>query len=100
MRHFFWIADNSALTTTKWNIDNRALPSHPKSKGFNLIKRNIGVIPYTTQKAVEHLGMKLDGATIVVQGFGNAGSVAAMHFENAGAKVIAVNNSKGGIFND
>jgi len=55
---------------------------------------------YTTQKAVEHLGMKLDGATIVVQGFGNAGSVAAMLFENAGAKVIAVNDSKGGIFND
>ena len=30
---------------------------------------------YTTQKAVEHLGMKLDGATIVVQGFGNANRV-------------------------
>lgn len=54
---------------------------------------------YTTQKAVEHLGLKLDGAKVVVQGFGNAGSVAAMLFEKAGAKVIAVNDSKGGVYN-
>jgi glutamate dehydrogenase/leucine dehydrogenase len=54
---------------------------------------------YTTQKACEHLGIKIENATVVVQGFGNAGSVAAMLLERAGAKVIAVNDSKGGVYN-
>lgn len=55
---------------------------------------------YTAQKAVEHLGIKLDGAKVVVQGFENAGSVVGMLFEKAGAKVIAVSDSKGGVYNE
>ena len=40
------------------------------------------------------------GSRIVVQGFGNAGSVAARLFAEAGAKVIGVSDSQGGIVND
>jgi len=40
------------------------------------------------------------GATVAVQGFGNAGSIAAQLFEEAGAKIIAVSDSKGGVFNE
>src|SRR5437763_7039184 len=39
----------------------------------------------------------LKGATIVIQGFGNAGSVAARLFIEAGAIVIAVSDSPGGV---
>ncbi len=39
----------------------------------------------------------LDGARVVVQGFGNAGSVAAKLFHEAGATIIAVSDSQGGI---
>jgi glutamate dehydrogenase (NAD(P)+) len=42
----------------------------------------------------------LEGARIVIQGFGNAGSIAARLFTEAGAKVIAVSDSTGGIFSD
>ena len=38
------------------------------------------------------------GATVVVQGFGNAGSIAAQLFVEAGAKVVAVSDSKGGVY--
>ncbi len=38
------------------------------------------------------------GATVVIQGFGNAGSVAAALFAEAGAKVVGVSDSRGGIF--
>src|SRR3954449_6871288 len=44
---------------------------------------------YTIQCACEHLHLQLKGSTVVVQGFGNAGSVAAQLLEEAGAKVIA-----------
>jgi glutamate dehydrogenase (NAD(P)+) len=40
------------------------------------------------------------GARVVVQGFGNAGAIAARLFTEAGAKVIAVSDSRGGIFRD
>ncbi|MCZ6917263.1 MAG: Glu/Leu/Phe/Val dehydrogenase [Gemmatimonadetes bacterium] len=40
----------------------------------------------------------LSGATVVVQGFGNAGAIAAELFAEAGARVIAVSDSLGGIY--
>ena len=42
----------------------------------------------------------LAGARVVIQGFGNAGSIAATLFTNAGAKVIAVSDSTGGVFSE
>jgi glutamate dehydrogenase (NAD(P)+) len=38
------------------------------------------------------------GATVVVQGFGNAGAIAAELFAEAGASIVAVSDSKGGIY--
>ncbi len=38
------------------------------------------------------------GATVAIQGFGNAGSIAAQLFAEAGARIIAVSDSRGGIF--
>src|SRR5262249_14608842 len=40
------------------------------------------------------------GARVVIQGFGNAGSIAAQLFQEAGAQVIAVSASQGGIHQD
>jgi len=41
----------------------------------------------------------LNDATVVIQGFGNVGSIAAGLFAEAGARVIAVSGSAGGIMN-
>ncbi len=54
---------------------------------------------YTIQCACEHLRMQLKGATIAVQGFGNAGTIAAQMLHEAGAKVIAVSDSTGCVYN-
>jgi glutamate dehydrogenase (NAD(P)+) len=40
----------------------------------------------------------LDGLTVAVQGFGNVGGIAATLFDEAGARVIAVSDSRGGVF--
>jgi glutamate dehydrogenase/leucine dehydrogenase len=45
------------------------------------------------------LKLPLRGAKVVVQGFGNAGSVAAHLLDSAATYVIAVNDSRGGIYN-
>jgi glutamate dehydrogenase (NAD(P)+) len=39
----------------------------------------------------------LDGVRVAVQGFGNAGSTAARLFHDAGARIVAVSDSRGGI---
>jgi len=53
-----------------------------------------------TQHWAEDQGLSLEGATVVLQGFGNVGSYAASHYANLGAKIIAVNDVRGGIRND
>lgn len=54
---------------------------------------------YTILSACDHLLMKVKGATVVIQGFGNAGSIAAQLLHEAGAKIIAVSDSTGCIYN-
>ena len=43
--------------------------------------------------------INLRGATVAIQGFGNAGSVAARLFTEKKARVIAISDSRGGVFN-
>jgi len=54
---------------------------------------------YTIREAARVLGLNLKGATAVVQGFGNAGAASARFLAEEGAKVIAVSDSRGGVFN-
>jgi glutamate dehydrogenase (NAD(P)+) len=43
--------------------------------------------------------MSLRGATVAIQGFGNAGSIAARLFAEKKARVVAISDSRGGVFN-
>jgi len=54
----------------------------------------------TGREAARRLGLDLRGARVAVQGFGNVGSVAAELFAEAGAKIVAVQDHTGTIFND
>jgi glutamate dehydrogenase/leucine dehydrogenase len=54
---------------------------------------------YTIEHACEHLKIQLKGSTSVVQGFGNAGSYTADLLSKAESKVLAVNDSTGGVYN-
>lgn len=55
---------------------------------------------FVTKRAVERIGMSLKGARVSIQGFGNAGSVAARLFHNEGCKIVAVSDTRGGIYNE
>ncbi len=53
---------------------------------------------YVIREASKDVGLKVKGASVAVQGFGNAGSVAAnLLYDEQGAKIVAVSDSKGGI---
>jgi glutamate dehydrogenase len=49
------------------------------------------------EEAVKKKGIELQGARVVIQGFGNAGSYLAKFMHDAGAKVIAVSDVYGGV---
>jgi glutamate dehydrogenase (NAD(P)+) len=57
-----------------------------------------GVV-FTVQEAARHIGLDLQDATVVVQGFGNVGAHAAKIFADGGSKVVAVSDVSGGIYN-
>lgn len=53
----------------------------------------------TGREAARRIGLNLQDARVIVQGFGNVGSVAASLFAEAGAKIIAVQDHMGTIYN-
>jgi len=53
----------------------------------------------TARLAAKHLGISLEGATVAVAGFGNVGATAAKLLAKEGSRIIAVSDSKGGIYN-
>ncbi len=54
---------------------------------------------FVALQMLDRMNLRVEEATAAVQGFGNAGSVFAQNFHEAGGQVIAVSDSKGGIYN-
>ena len=55
---------------------------------------------YTIREAAKEVGINLKNATVAIQGYGNAGCNAALLCKELfGANVVAVSDSKGGIYN-
>jgi glutamate dehydrogenase/leucine dehydrogenase len=52
------------------------------------------------REAAKKLGLNLNGSKVVIQGFGNAGTFAARFLKNMKANIIAVSDSKGGVYNE
>ena len=50
------------------------------------------------EEAARRLSLPLKGSTAAVQGFGNAGAAVAKFLDEAGARVVAVSDSRGGIY--
>jgi glutamate dehydrogenase (NAD(P)+) len=59
---------------------------------------------FATQRFIELAPMprltSIDGATVAIQGFGDVGSVAAKSFAEAGAHVVAVSDTQGGVYDE
>ncbi|MBA3531709.1 MAG: Glu/Leu/Phe/Val dehydrogenase [Ardenticatenales bacterium] len=59
----------------------------------------VGVM-FAARQAMQKLGMPLEGSRVVVQGFGNVGSVSARSMHEIGSRVTAVSDVYGGIYNE
>ncbi|MCK6532128.1 MAG: Glu/Leu/Phe/Val dehydrogenase [Polyangiaceae bacterium] len=50
---------------------------------------------FCVRRAAAHLGLSLSGATVAIQGFGNAGSFAAKLLREQGCKIVAISDVSG-----
>jgi glutamate dehydrogenase (NAD(P)+) len=94
-----WVMDTYSMhvghTTTS------VVTGKPVAMGGSLGRREAtgrGVM-ITTREAAKHLGLDIKNATVAVQGFGNVGSVSAQLISRLGAKIVAVTDWKGGVYN-
>jgi glutamate dehydrogenase (NAD(P)+) len=94
-----WIMDTYAMT------QGRTVPGvvtgKPLLVGGSAGRRDAtgrGLV-YALGQAARDLGLDLKGARVVVQGFGNVGSVAARLLWREGCLVIGVSDARGGIVN-
>jgi glutamate dehydrogenase (NAD(P)+) len=55
-------------------------------------------VTIVTREGLKHLGFSLKGATIAIQGFGNVGSACAKLLYEAGARIVALSDISGGLF--
>jgi glutamate dehydrogenase (NAD(P)+) len=58
--------------------------------------RGVSIVAAASAK---HRGFSVEGAAVAVQGFGNVGSVSADLLAKMGARVVAVTDWKGGVYN-
>ena len=56
-------------------------------------------IQFVVEEAARYRGLSLQGATVAVQGFGNAGQWSARLLAGRGCRVVAVSDTSGGIYN-
>jgi glutamate dehydrogenase/leucine dehydrogenase len=94
-----WIMDTSSMT--KGFPIPGVVTGKPISLGGSLGRNEAtgrGVF-YTLESACNHLRIPMKGSKVVVQGFGNAGSVAAHLLDSHQAFVVAVSDSRGCVYN-
>jgi len=95
-----WIMDT--YSTLKGNyVQPEVITGKPIAIGGSL-GRNEATgrgLAYTVREAAKKINIDMKQATIVVQGFGNAGQFASKLVEEQGAKMIAASDSQGAIIN-
>ena len=95
-----WFMDTYSMHVG--HTETAVVTGKPVEMGGSLGRREAtgrGVM-FVTREAMRHLGLELTGARIAVQGFGNVGSVSADLLSKAGAKIVAVADWKGGVYNE
>jgi glutamate dehydrogenase/leucine dehydrogenase len=94
-----WIMDTYSMTVGFSKLG--VVTGKPVSLGGSLGRNEAtarGCL-FVTEEACKVKKIPLRGASVAIQGFGNAGSVAARLFAEKKAKIVAISDSRGGVYN-
>ena len=94
-----WIMDTYSMHkgyTVPAVVTGKPIPIGGSEGRLEATGRGVMVMAH---EALRQLGRSLKGATVAIQGFGNVGSATAKLMHQAGAKVVAISDVRGGIYN-
>ena len=95
-----WVMDTYSMHVG--HTSTAVVTGKPVEMGGSLGRREAtgrGVM-IAAREAGKHVGIGLKNARIAIQGFGNVGSVSAQLLAQQGARIVAVTDWKGGVFNE
>jgi glutamate dehydrogenase (NAD(P)+) len=94
-----WVMDTYSMHQRK--TETAVVTGKPIAMGGSLGRREATGrgVQFCVRAMAKHLDLNLDGLRIIVQGFGNVGSVAASLLAQDGCKVLAVSDVHGAIAN-
>jgi glutamate dehydrogenase (NAD(P)+) len=94
-----WVMDTYSMHVG--HTETAVVTGKPVELGGSLGRREAtgrGVM-IVTRESAKHVGIEIKGATVAVQGFGNVGSISAQLLSEIGARIVAVTDWKGGVYN-
>ena len=94
-----WIMDTYSMHVG--HTETAVVTGKPLEMGGSLGRREAtgrGVM-IVARESARHVGFDIKGATVAVQGFGNVGSVSATLLSRMGARIVAITDWKGGVYN-
>ena len=97
-REMNWIKDTYETledTTAPGVVTGKAISSGGSAGRVEATGRSVML---ASREAFDYLGTDVEGATVAVQGYGNAGSIAARLLDDLGADVVAVSDSRGAVY--
>jgi glutamate dehydrogenase (NAD(P)+) len=94
-----WIMDTYSMTVGRTALG--VVTGKPLAVGGSLGRNEATArgCSYIIREACKERKISLKGAKVAVQGYGNAGSIAARLLHQMGARIIALSDSRGGIMN-
>ena len=99
-REMNWIKDTYETlenTTAPGTVTGKAIASGGSEGRVEATGRSVML---TAREAFDYLGTDVADATVAVQGYGNAGAIAARLLDERGATVVAVSDSSGAVHSD
>lgn len=99
-REMNWFKDTYETlegTTEPGVVTGKALESGGSKGRVEATGRSVMLV---VREAFDRFDRDIEDATVAVQGFGNAGSVAATLLEDLGANIVAASDSSGAIYNE
>jgi glutamate dehydrogenase (NAD(P)+) len=97
-QHMAWIMDTFSMTqgySTLGVVTGKPIPLGGSAGRNEATAEGCFV---AIEEAAKRMRLSLKGATAAVQGYGNAGAHVARFLDEAGVRVVAVSDSKGGIY--
>jgi glutamate dehydrogenase (NAD(P)+) len=98
-REMAWIMDTFSMH--RGHTVTGVVTGKPQEVGGSQFRREATALGLTMaiEEAARHIKLKMRGARVAIQGYGNVGSTTAAFLHQAGCKIIAVSDSQGGIVN-